>query len=167
MNKLFDIIYTGRNNFVKLIDRLSIEQLNEIPEGFNNNIAWNFGHIIVSQQTLCYIRAGLTPHIDEYFVNRYQKGTKPENFIAGSEIATLKEYAFSLIDQLKKDLEADKFTGYITFATQFGVELTCINDAIAYFATHDTLHLGYAMAIARHFSTQNKFSNFQHIKLSN
>jgi len=92
---------------------------------------------------------------------------RPESFISENEIAVLKGYAFSLIEQLKADLKADKFTGYTTFATQFGVELTGISDAIAYFATHDTLHLGYSMAIARQFSTENHFSNFQYIKSSN
>lgn len=167
MNKLFDIIYAGRKNFVKLMDGLSIEQLNSIPEGFNNNIAWNFGHIVVSQQNLCYVRAGLTPCIEEYFIKKYQKGTKPEGFIPESEIAVLKENAFSLIEQLNTDLKADKFSGYTTFVTHFGVELTCINDAVAFFAAHDTLHLGYAMAIAKQVAVQNQFSNFQHIKFSN
>lgn len=167
MNKLFDITYAGRRKFIELVDSLSIEQLNEVPEGFNNNIAWNFGHIVVSQQMLCYVRPGITAHIDDDLIKKYQKGAKPESFIPQNEITILKEYAISLIDQLKKDLEGDKFAGYTTFATRFGVELTCINDAIAYSATHDTLHLGYAMAIARHCSTQNKFSNFQHIKFSN
>lgn len=167
MEKLFNIIYAGRRKFVELVDRVSIEQLNEIPQGFNNNIAWNFGHIVISQQMLCYVRAGIKPHIDEYFIQKYQKGTKPGSFIAASEIAVLKALTFSLIDELKEDLKKDKFTGYTTFATQFGVELTGIHDAIAYFATHDTLHLGYAMAIARRVSAQNNFSNLQHIKFSN
>lgn len=167
MNKLFDIIYAGRKKFIELVDNLSIEQLNEIPAGFNNNIAWNFGHIVVSQQMLCYVRAGLAPHMEDDLLKKYQKGTKPESVIPEAEVALLKDYAFSLIEQLKTDLEADKFTGYTTFATQFGVELTSIRDAIPYFATHDTLHLGYAMAIAKHLSITNQFSNFQHIKFSN
>ena len=167
MNKLFDIIYAGRKKFIELADSLSVEQLNGIPQGFNNNIAWNFGHIVVSQQMLCYVRAGLTPHIEDQFIKKYQKGTRPESFVTENEMAALKSYAFSLIEQLKADLKADKFTGYTTFATQFGVELTGISDAIAYFATHDTLHLGYSMAIARQFSTENHFSNFQYIKSSN
>ena len=62
MDKLFDIIHAGRVKFAELVDRLSIEELNEIPEGFNNNIAWNFGHVIISQQMLCYVRAGIPSH---------------------------------------------------------------------------------------------------------
>ncbi|MFT3704935.1 MAG: DinB family protein [Agriterribacter sp.] len=167
MEKLFDILHAGRTNFVKLIDSLNIDELNEIPEGFSNNIAWNFGHIIVSQQTLCYLRAGITPVMDMASINKYQKGTRPESFISEDEIAVLKTYIFSLLDVLKEDIKNDKFKGYATFTTSFGVELSNINDAVPYVATHDTLHLGYSMAIARHLSSKNQFSNFQHIKFSN
>ena len=30
-----------RANFLKVIGDLTIEQLNEIPAGFNNNVIWN------------------------------------------------------------------------------------------------------------------------------
>src|SRR5258706_11833528 len=109
MDKQFDVIINTRNNFLKLVDSLSIEQLNKIPEGFNNNIVWNFGHIIISQQVLCYVRAGIVPRLEDIWMKKYQKGTKPENFISAEEIKHLKNYLFSLIDDLKNDMAENKF----------------------------------------------------------
>ena len=152
MNKTFEIIQAGRKKFVELVDQLTIEQLNKIPVGFNNNIAWNFGHIVISQQMLCYVRAGFPSIMDEGLLKKYQKGSKPESFIPVSEIAELKGYAFSMIDLLKEDLAKNRFVGFQQFNTSFGVELTSVDDAIPYFATHDNLHLGFAMAIARQIS---------------
>ena len=58
---VFKYIRRNRELFLELVNSLSIEQLNKIPEGFNNNIAWNFGHIVVTTQTLCYVRSGVKP----------------------------------------------------------------------------------------------------------
>ncbi len=167
MNKQLDIIHVTRQNFVNLVDSLSIDELNEIPAGFNNNIAWNFGHIIVSQQNLCYLRAGISPLIDPSFIKKYQKGTRPEAFISSDEIAVLKTYLFSLLEDLRNDVADNKFENYQAFTTHFGVQLNNIQDAISFVATHEALHLGYAMAISKNFSIENQLSNFQNIKFSN
>ena len=149
MNKQIDVIWNLRKNFLKLVDGLSIEELNKIPDGLSNNIAWNFGHIIVTQQGLCYSRAGLKPVIDEELTLKYQRGTKPEGFIDAGEIEYLKTYLFTLMEALKEDMETDTFQSYQKFTTGFGVELTNIEDALSFDAMHEGLHLGYAMAIRK------------------
>jgi hypothetical protein len=149
MNKQIDVIWGVRKNFLKLVDSLSIEELNKIPTGLSNNIAWNFGHIIVTQQGLCYSRAGLKPVIDEALILKYQRGTKPEGFIDAGEIEYLKTYLFTLIETLKEDMETGMFQSYEKFMTGFGVELGSIEDALSFDAMHEGLHLGYAMAIRK------------------
>ncbi|MDN3670045.1 DinB family protein [Echinicola jeungdonensis] len=72
-----NIIQT-RKNFINLISDLDIDQLNQIPEGYNNNIIWNFGHIIVTQQLLCNKFSGLPLLIDEDILDAFRKGSKPE-----------------------------------------------------------------------------------------
>jgi len=69
----FYIIKQNRQVFIKLVDSLTTDQLNEIPAGFNNNIAWNFAHAIVSQQLLCYAKAGKEINIDKEFLEKYQR----------------------------------------------------------------------------------------------
>jgi hypothetical protein len=32
----------------------TLEQLNKIPEGYNNNLIWNIAHVVVVQQMLVY-----------------------------------------------------------------------------------------------------------------
>lgn len=152
MEKQFDVIVKTRMNFLNLVNGLSIDELNKIPDGFNNNIAWNFGHIIMSQQVLCYVRAGIAPRGGELLIKKYQKGSKPESFIDAEEIEQLKKLAFSLIDDLKTDMKENKFAGYEPVSTSFGVDLNNVEDAIPYFSMHDGLHLGYAMAIRKNLS---------------
>jgi len=58
MNKGIDGIRRTRTYLLDFIKDLSVEQLNEIPGRLNNNIIWNLGHTLVTQQHLCYIRSG-------------------------------------------------------------------------------------------------------------
>lgn len=51
---IFKTWNTSRNLYAAYFDNYSLEQLNKIPAGFNNNLIWNIGHIIVAQQSLIY-----------------------------------------------------------------------------------------------------------------
>lgn len=149
IDKSIDIVKTTRKNFLKLMEGLSIDTLNKIPEGFNNNIIWNFGHIIVSQQVLCYKLAGLPLKIDESYILKYSKGTKPEKFIDENELQFLKEKSAEFIDKLVVDIEQELFNNFINYTTSFNVELNSISDAVKFLPVHEGLHLGYAMALKR------------------
>lgn len=148
-DKSIESITAGRNHFINLIEGLTIEQLNKIPEGFNNNILWNFGHIIVAQQLLCYKMAGKPLKIDEALVAKYSKGTKPDAFIDEKELTYLKQQAVTLIEVLPADIEKGVFDNYSSYTTSFGVTLTSIDDAVKFLTIHEGLHLGYAMALKR------------------
>lgn len=45
----------SRTLYLEYLDTYSLDQLNTIPDGFNNNLIWNIGHVIVSQQGLIYL----------------------------------------------------------------------------------------------------------------
>ncbi len=149
MDKVFDIINATRKNFLNLVNGLSLEQLNFVPQDFNNNIAWNFGHIIASQQIICYVKANLDPSLHTWIVEKYKFGTGPENFITADEINLLSEELFLSIEQLYEHVKADHFKNYAPYTTRFGVEINNINDAIKYFSSHDSLHYGYSMALKK------------------
>jgi hypothetical protein len=151
MKKTIAIIKACRGKWLSTIADLTTDQLNHIPKGFNNNLAWQFGHVIVSQQLLCYRLAGQKMLIDENLVDRYKNGSKPENYISADEIEQLKGYLLSTIDQLEIDLEAgifDNFKAY-TISTFPGLTLESVNDAIKFIVSHDGLHYGCTMSLKR------------------
>ena len=149
-NKL-KYIRRSRELFIRLIDELSIEEINKIPQGFNNNIAWNFGHIIVSTQALCYVRPGINPNMEIKWVDKYQKGSKPEAFISEMEIEELKRIAVSSIDNIEKDLKNEVFSTipqpYPT--ATYGFVMDSIEEIITCCLAHESLHYGCAAAIKR------------------
>lgn len=152
MKEQFDLIRQTRTRFIDLVSGLSIEELNEIPKGMSNNIAWNFGHIITAQQGLCNGLSGVEAEVPEELTASFKKGTRPESFISQEEIDELKEYAMSCIDELERGLAENVFVQYKPYTTSYGYTLNNIEDAVRFVMVHDALHLGYAMAIRRNLS---------------
>lgn len=144
----FDFIKQTRKVFIDLIDSLSIEELNTVPEGFNNNIIWNFGHIIVTPPLLCYVRTGINTDISGIeFVESYKKGTKPTYLVSKEEIDALKRLALSSINAIEADYHNDVFTTITPVKTDtYGEEMTNIEEILIMAAGHDNLHFGYALA---------------------
>jgi hypothetical protein len=151
MKESIDIIRGARKFLLNLIDGISIEKLNEIPEGFNNNLAWNFAHVIANQQILCYRNAGAKPVISDEIIDKYKTGTRPEGFIDEKEFETLKQFLLSTIDKFEEDSATNIFENYKAFDLKSypGVRLKNINDAAKFVSFHDGLHVGYSMALKR------------------
>lgn len=143
---LFESIAQARRNFTNLIDSLSVEQLNEIPKGFNNNVIWNYGHIISATESLCYALSGNTPNLDESLRKGFAKGTKPEKYYSSTEISELKKLSVDLLKKLEMDYNSGLFKTFSPYPTSFGLELKSIEEALQFLPVHEGLHYGYAMA---------------------
>lgn len=146
---IIDTIGIIRRNFLGLIEKCTIEQLNKIPQGFSNNLAWNLAHVLSSQQVLCYELSGLEMRTDKSLVDEYRPGTFPARFVDEERIAFIKENLVKSVEQLKDDYNKGIFKTYKERQTRFGVLLTNIDEAIYYISTHETLHFGYAKALYR------------------
>jgi hypothetical protein len=149
MNFQFYVLKATRDNMLRIMDSLTMEQLNQIPEGFNNNLIWNFGHVVVTQQLLNYALSGLPMHLSEEIVNKYRKGSKPNLIVSEGEYEMLKTAAFDLIETLKKDYEAGVFKTYNPYTTSYNTTLTSIEEAINFNNVHEALHLGLMMALRK------------------
>ena len=148
MEATFKIWETSRNIYLKIIENYSLEQLNKIPEGFSTNLAWNLGHIIVSQQGLVYRLSGLPMNISSEMMEKYKNGSKP-TATTQEEIEELKVLLFSLLNQTKEDYANGKFTSYNEYTTGTGFHLANLKDAMAFNNYHEGIHLGFMMNIRK------------------
>lgn len=149
MLKKIDTLKKTRENLLNVIKDLSNEQLNEIPIGFNNNIIWNLGHLLATQQVICYFRAGLKMPIDEQHFANYKPGTKPDTIIENAAISKMKELFLSAVSGFELDFESNVFQNYNSWTNRFGIEITTIEDAMTFVLFHEGIHLGYIMALKR------------------
>ncbi|MBA4168613.1 MAG: DinB family protein [Chitinophagaceae bacterium] len=138
-----------RKHFLELTADCSAEEMNAVPKGFKNNLVWNLGHVVSSQQTLCYALSEVQPRVEPFFIETYKPTTAPGEFVAQEEILRIRELAEATIPQLSADYHAGMFKTYSGRQTRYGVLLSNIDEAIAYISTHETLHFGYAKAMLK------------------
>lgn len=149
MHQQIDKIKKVRSFLLKLVEEKSLEQLNAIPDGFNNNILWNLGHLVASQQGLCYVRANLTPVVEESFLAKYRPSTKPEGFAGQEEVDLIRSLLFSTLDKLEVDFQNHIFTNYTAFTTRYDVTISSVEEAIDFLFFHEGLHLGVVMSLCK------------------
>lgn len=146
LDQQFAILAQCNRNFIQLLDAMSNEQLNEIPEGYRNNLVWNYTHAFVAIQGLCYALAGVAPTLHPAFIQLYKKGTFPDGQVSADEWNAIKISITKSCEQLKIDYETNKFQQYNSYTTSFQFTLNTIEEAIVFATFHTGLHFGYALA---------------------
>lgn len=130
-------------NIVKLVEEVSVDDLNKIPEGFANNLIWNVAHLVVTQKLLIYGLSGNSLNLEADFVTNYRKGTAPTTTLSSEECATIILQFKTQFEELQADLNTAIFKNYNPYPTSYNFEIASLEDAI----TFNNLHYGL------HFST--------------
>ena len=149
MTKQFDTNRFSRNILLALTQDLSLHQFNAIPKGFNNNIAWNLGHILITQQMLTHGLSGVPFAVDTSLVAMFGKGSKCKINYTLAEIETLKAHFLTAIEATEEAYKNGLFKVYKAYTTSQGFSLNSIEDGIAFSNFHEGMHLGIIMALKK------------------
>jgi hypothetical protein len=149
MKRTFEFCRKIRTRFLNLIEEHSLATVNAIPIGFNNNLLWNFGHVVITQQLIAYKLSGLEMQASEELIARYRKGSKPDGKAQIGEWKALIDLAKTSIDRMEADYEAGVFTNFQPYTTEAGIQLNTIEEAIAFLPIHEGMHFGYSLALKR------------------
>lgn len=149
MNTTFDINLSNRKVLLSFLENNSVEKLNTIPDGFSNNLIWNIGHCIVVQQLLVYKLSGLPLMVSDEMVEKFRKGTKPEETVTQEEINEMKTLLFSTLEQTKLDFSNDIFKTYSEFTSMTGFTMKNAKAAMEFNNYHEGLHLGIMFQIKK------------------
>ena len=149
MDWAFDITTKNRTIFKTFLDTYTLEELNKIPKGFNNNIIWNVAHTIVTQQLLVYNLSEIPMLLSDSMVTMYRKGTKPERDVTLAEVDLIKDLLFSTIEKTKADYNNKIFKTYTEYTVSTKSTLTNVDEAIDFNNFHEGIHLGYILALKK------------------
>ena len=149
MESTFRTWETNRNIYLSFLENYNLEQLNTVPEGFSNNLIWNIAHIVVTQQLLVYKLSGLPMIVSDEMVEKYKKGTKPEQEVTQAEVDEIKSLMFTTINKTKEDYESGIFKNFQEYPTSTGFILKNVADAMAFNNFHEGLHIGILMCLRK------------------
>jgi predicted transcriptional regulator len=149
MQQEINILKKSRQLTLKAISSCTIEQLNKIPEGFKNSIAWNITHLVVTQQLLCYKLSGLECLVSEEMIDNFQKGTTPKYSLTEDEFDEIKRQFIDLPETLEKDYSKGIFKKYFEYKTSVAITLKSIEDGIRFNNYHEGIHLGVILQLLK------------------
>jgi hypothetical protein len=149
MEQTFELNRTLRKLIAPFLEDFNLVQLNTIPEGFSNNLFWNIAHVVVTQQILVYKLSGLPMLISDELVDKYKKGSMPEQVATQEDVDQIKSLLFNTIDQTQADYGSGLFTQFTDYPTSSGFVLKNVQDALAYNNFHEGLHLGILMSLKK------------------
>jgi hypothetical protein len=145
----FDVLRKSRLLALKELDGLTLAQIHKIPNGFNNNIAWNIAHLVVTQQLLHYKLSNLNCLCSDDLISMYKKGTLPTKNFTEEEFEEVKELFIALPDTLEEDFEAGIFQNFTEYPTSAGYVLDSFESAVVFNNFHEGIHYGIIRSIKK------------------
>lgn len=147
----WNLLLQTRKNYLAVLEELSINEVNTIPIGFNNNMIWNIAHIIATMDILFYKLNGLETHLDSEFIEAYRKGTAPQAFVNTDMVESIKRNLLDQLEWIKKDMEAGVFPAKLakSYTTSYNFELATLEDIFNFNQTHEALHMGMVMSLRK------------------
>lgn len=146
---------------VRGITESSIRKIREdiadiTPEGFNNNIRWNFGHIAYVQEKLVFGVPGEPMNIPKEYEELFQRGTSPSTW----ELIppTLSEIADVLVQQ------QDRVQSFVKgnfhkelpkpFTNSAGKTFYTLGESFLFSLYHESIHMQTIKMIYRTIKSQ-------------
>ena len=146
---IFKTLGAARGYFLQTIKDLNEEQLLEVPEGFNNNVLWNVGHIVHTHCGLTYGPCGADSPIPDSFVDLFKGGSSPSDWSETPSIDEVMGLFKSQGEQFQKDYAAGKFENYNKVELFDGYALENIDEALGFNIFHEGVHIGMVVRLVK------------------
>ncbi|UKT65612.1 DinB family protein [Pedobacter mucosus] len=137
-----EVLRASRNRLLELIEISNYEILFRIPDGFNNNVIWQIGHCITSQQRHMYMRSGLPMYISEEFMEFFKIGSSPKSWKTIPDINEVKRLLIDTVNHLESDLKSGLFVNYSPFELPIGFQVKNHVQALQAANYHEAEHSG-------------------------
>lgn len=156
LKKEIELIRYVRHSILDITKDLSEEQLNHVPAGMKNNLIWNIGHMIFTQQMLCYKLGGLEPNIDIPYFAQFAPETTPLDPINNEGIEKIRTAFADAFERLALDITAGKLKSYKPWSLPSGIVISNFQDAMITNAIHEGRHFGVIISLTKLAPAQRK-----------
>ncbi|WP_410768804.1 DinB family protein [Fontibacillus sp. BL9] len=142
---LFNQLAFVRGQTLKLLDGVTEELADRIPEGFRNTIRWNLGHIYVVCERFAFKHLNLPQQLPNGFKEQFENGTSPSIQPVSFPIPTLPELEILLKEQQDRirNALAHRLQEKIVppYTTSAGMTLETPEQFLSFNLYHEGMHL--------------------------
>jgi uncharacterized damage-inducible protein DinB len=140
-----------RSATLKAVESIHDEEADIQPEGFNNTIRWQLGHIYLVQERLAFHYAGYPVDVPESYIDLFGNGTMPADWKA--EAPSLAEIGSRLTEQperIRTLLGERLFEPLVIPFPRFGGKLNTIGDLLGFSIYHEGMHYSAITMLMKH-----------------
>ncbi|WP_268796102.1 DinB family protein [Paenibacillus sp. Soil724D2] len=134
-----------RGQTLKLMDGITEETADRIPDGFRNTIRWQLGHIYVVLERFAFQYMGLLLRLPEGFKEQFEYGTTPLNRPNSIAVPTLPELESLLKNQQERirDVLGLRLQEKIVppYTTSAGMTLETPEQFLSFNLYHEGMHI--------------------------
>ncbi|HWJ77741.1 MAG TPA: DinB family protein, partial [Niallia sp.] len=94
---VFKQFKVAKDFFIRNVEAISTEEASAQPDGFNNTIHWQIGHVLTFTEQLMFGFPEKTTYLPVNYVELFGNGTKPADW--NGEVPSLEELIIQLKDQ--------------------------------------------------------------------
>ncbi|MEC0372411.1 DinB family protein [Paenibacillus chibensis] len=145
---VFWLMLRTRNNIIQKVSQLPAEKRNLIPEGFNNSLHWQLGHLLTVTNMIAFQFAGKESVIPESYKAFFGSGTKPSDWT--QEPPAWDALIEELTSQCKviEDTFAGKLEEPLAVKENFAKAET-VGEALLINISHESSHAGMINAMLK------------------
>ena len=140
---LFNQLKVIRTNTINAVKELNESQVDSVPEGFNNNIRWNLGHVYLVQEKFAFGFAQEPMLMPVEFTDLFGKDTKPSEWKV--QPPTLPELIKLLEDQTSRIKETfnNRLDEVVVnpLVMPSGLTLKTIGEFLTFSMYHEGMHV--------------------------
>ncbi len=136
-----------RHHMLRELEGLSHADLLAIPEGRDDNILWNAGHLLCSLSRLTYVFSGFPLPIPEGYLALFGKGTSARNWTEAPDPAEVLENFNAMPARIEADYIAAKFKEYKPLQITPADTIDSVEEAVAFHCFHEGLHIGMIITL--------------------
>jgi len=139
----------ARSQTLKVIEKLSDAELEINPEGLNNDVKWNLGHIYVITEKFAFTLTGEAAMIPEHFQGWFASGTSPNEWTV---TPPTKEELITLLQQQLERIQARNVNSFNdplpeSYSTTTGLHLATVAESLSFCLYHEAMHFAAIKSI--------------------
>jgi uncharacterized damage-inducible protein DinB len=133
------------------LESIDEEKVNIVPEGFNNSILWNAGHVYVATEYIIIRQTGEEMIIPEGYGDMFNGGTKPADWTSKPpKVAEIKKLLTEQTDRIKAAVEGKLNAELIyPFEIPNRVKFTTIAEVLNFALYHEGQHTGFMKGLKK------------------